>query len=101
MTAIPVGDCVSVAFSSAYPNPVIGGSVRVDLTSGCPKNVRWMVYSSAYRKIDERTVTVLGRVPVEWTLTDAKGKKVSAGLYYLVFKPVGQKQEIRLVIVVR
>jgi hypothetical protein len=90
-----------MSISNAYPNPVQGDRVKVDLSSGCYKTVRWTVFSSAYRKIDEQTVNVLGRVSVEWTLTDAKGKKVSAGLYYLVVKPEGQKQVTRSVVVIR
>jgi hypothetical protein len=67
--------------------------VRVDLQSACSKSVQWAVYSAAYRKIGEWKVVVSGglKKTVEWNLTDAKGKKMAAGIYYLVITPEGQK----------
>jgi hypothetical protein len=91
-----------VSISRLYPNPVTSGTVKVDLRSACPKNVKWSVYSAAYRKIGEWNITAAGfeRVPV-WDLTDSKGKKVSAGLYYVVITPAGQKSQTLPVVVLR
>jgi hypothetical protein len=90
-----------VSISKPYPNPVSSGSVKVDLKSACPKNVKWAVYSSAYRKIGEWTLTVSRTKTVVWNLTDSNGKKVAAGNYYLVFSPTGQKSQTLAVVVLR
>jgi hypothetical protein len=92
-----------VSISNPYPNPVqTGGVVKVDLQSVCPKTVRWAVYSSAYRKIGAWSVTVVGsRMTLVWNLTDSTGKKVAAGIYYMVFTPAGQKSKTLSVVVLR
>jgi hypothetical protein len=96
------GDCGVVSISNPYPNPVLlGGSVKVDLQSVCPKNVRWAVFSSAYRKIGEWNIVVSGRTQIAWNLTDTKGKKVAAGIYYMVFTPPGQKSKTLSMVVLR
>jgi hypothetical protein len=90
-----------VFVSRPYPNPVlVGGIVKVDLQSVCPKNVRWAVYSAAYRKIGDWNVTTGGRkTTVSWNLTDSKGVKIAAGIYYMVFTPAGQKNQKLSVVV--
>jgi hypothetical protein len=91
-----------VSISKPYPNPARGdGVVRVDLRSACPKNVKWAVYSAAYRKLGEWTLSVNVLTKAAWNLTDSKGKKVAAGIYYMVFTPVGQKSQTLSIVVVR
>jgi hypothetical protein len=91
-----------VTISNLYPNPVqISGVVKVDLQSLCSKSVRWAVYSSAYRKLGEWSITVGSKTTVAWNLTDSKGKKVAAGIYYMVFTPTGQKSKTLSVVVLR
>ena len=91
-----------VSVSNPYPNPVqTGGVVKVDLQSLCPKTVRWAVYSPAYRKIGEWSITVGSKTTVVWNLTDSKGKKVAAGIYYIVVTPAGQKSRTLSVVVLR
>jgi hypothetical protein len=85
--------------SAPYPNPVSVGPVKVNLHSDCAKRVRWSVFSAAYRKIAENVIDVQGKTTVFWYLTDVKGKRVAAGLYYMVFVPEGQKSQVRTVIV--
>ena len=86
--------------SLLYPNPVSIGPVKLDLQSVCAKRVRWSVFSAAYRKIGEWEIEVSGRQTVNiWNLTDAKGKRVAAGLYYIVFAPEGQKRKVLSVVV--
>ena len=88
------GNCGDVAVSAPYPNPVSVGPVKVDLQSACAKRVSWSVYTPANRKILESAVNVSGKTTVMWNLTDAKGERVAAGLYYLVFAPEGQKRRV-------
>jgi len=71
------------------------------LTSLCPKQARWSIYSVAYRKILEGQTTVEGRVTLEWDLKDAKGKNVAPGLYYLSVVPDGEERQVRSVVVCR
>jgi hypothetical protein len=97
-----VGDCGLVSISRPYPNPVtVDGIVKVNLQSMCPKNVKWAVYSAAYRKIGEWSLTVNGSTKAMWNLTDAKGKPIAAGIYYMVFTPDGQNRQTMPVAVLR
>ena len=75
--------------------------MNVDLRSACPKSLRWSVYSAAYRKIGEWNTTVNGLVKATWNLTDAKGKEVAPGIYYMVFTPIGQKSQTLPLVVIR
>jgi hypothetical protein len=77
------------------------GKVQVNLVSGCLKQVNVGVYSSAYRKIKQWNVNVVRSQTVAWDLTDAKGRRVSAGLYYMVFTPQGDKRQVKSVVVLR
>ena len=91
-----------VWISNPYPNPVTNGFVKVDLTSACTKNVKWAVYSAAYRKIGEWNKTVGDRkATVMWDLRDAEGKLTAPGIYYMVFTPEGQKSKTLPVVVLR
>ena len=91
-----------VWISNPYPNPARDGFVKVDLVSGCSKNVKWTVYSAAYRKIGEWNKTVDERkATVMWDLRDAKGKSVAPGIYYMVFTVAGQKSQTMPVVVLR
>jgi hypothetical protein len=77
-----------------------GGVVKVDLKSLCAKHVRWSVFSAAYRKIGEWEIEVsMNTPPVQWNLTDSKGKRVAPGLYYMVFIPEGQKRQVLSIVV--
>jgi len=89
-----------VTVSLPYPNPVRRNeSVRVDLNSVCPKNVRWAVYTSAYRKVRDGASMADGRGHARWDLKDSKKKPVAPGLYYWTFIPDGQKPTTRTVLV--
>jgi hypothetical protein len=81
--------------SAAYPDPVSEGLVKFDLGGYCPQGVRWMVFTSAYRKVGE-WVTI--QSTAKWDLTDAKGARVAPGLYYAVFS-IGGKYEVRKFVV--
>jgi hypothetical protein len=100
-TSTESGHCGTVTVSAVYPNPVVQGPVRVDLTNGCATQVRVRVFTSAYRKIEEESLTVTGRLTFMWNLTDEKGRRVSPGLYYFVFSPQGQKRVVKSVVVLR
>jgi len=97
-----VSDCGVVWISNPYPNPVKNSFVMVDLRSACPKNVKWAVYSAAYRKIGEWNKTVDERkATVMWNLRDAKGKLIAPGIYYMVFTVDGQASQTLPVVVLR
>lgn len=73
--------------------------VKLELKSLCPKNVRWSVFSVAYRKIVENQTTAEGRTVIEWDLKDTQGKPVAPGLYYIVVIPEGESRQVRSVVV--
>jgi hypothetical protein len=103
VTATPTetGPCGTVSVSAPYPNPVNIGPVHVRLESGCLKRVTVAVFSSAYRKIQQWDVDVLGTRTTAWDLTDSKGAPVSPGLYHMVFTPQGEKRQVKTVVVLR
>jgi len=87
--------------SNPYPNPVRGGALRVDLESPCPKNVRWSVFSVAYRKIAEGSLVAEGRTSILWDLRDTKGKPVAPGLYHFTVEGEGLDAKTMPVLVIR
>ncbi len=88
--------------SAPYPNPVVGEEVvRVNLSSTCPIQVAWRVVSVANRKLAGGSLQVSGLTPWSWDLRDQAGKRASNGLYYLVFMPEGQPQQIQKVLILR
>jgi hypothetical protein len=90
-----------VTISNPYPNPIVGGSVSVLLTSSYPQSVKWYVVSSAYRKIAEGSVEVLNQTTLTWNLTDFTGRRIAPGLYYMVFQAAGAKKKVVPIIVLR
>jgi len=76
---------------------------KIDLQSACPKNVNWAVYSAAYRKLGAWNVTIQvgNKNTLVWNLTDSKGRKVAAGIYYMVFTPEGQPSKTFPIVVLR
>jgi hypothetical protein len=83
---IPCGLQVSLP----YPNPVHDGQgVKFDLKSGCPVQARCVVYTTANRKVMDRTVDVSMLQTLAWDLTDLKGRRVANGVYYLRVEQVG------------
>lgn len=72
--------------SAPYPNPVTGGqTLKISLTANpnCPKTVKLGVYTSAYRKVYEKTVVVTGRDVWEWPVVDSTGVPAANGVYYV------------------
>jgi hypothetical protein len=100
-TATSVGVKNSVTITNPYPNPIVGGSVSVILTSSYPQSVKWYVVSSAYRKIAEGSVEVLNQTTLTWNLTDFKGRRIAPGLYYMVFQAAGAKKKVVPIFVLR
>ena len=83
-----------MSVSAAYPNPVIcrggeGCSVHVDLQSACPKEIHWVVMTTAYRKMAGGSALVSGKLTVAWDLKDQRGAPVADGMYYFMIKTDG------------
>jgi hypothetical protein len=79
-----------VIFAGPYPNPVSNGPIKVDVTTPGSATIEVDVFTTAFRKIAEHTVTATAATPgygtittVEWDLKDRQGKSVADGLYYL------------------
>lgn len=86
-TNTPVDLRCNLTVSAPYPNPVTSGQVvKVDLGANpnCPKTGKIGVYTAAYRKIYETTLTVSNRQTVWiWKAEDSKGIPVANGVYYV------------------
>ena len=70
-----------------YPNPCVGtcDEVTVQVALSEPGPVVLQLFTTAYRKISETTLTTLsvGVTPVKVALRDKKGEKLANGVYYL------------------
>jgi len=85
-----------------YPNPTNGsGKVcfGVNAPPGC--EVEWTVYTTAFRKIVDRSLTVPGSCTLSWDLKDDWGNKAADGCYYLRVKlgaPVSSAQILKVLV---
>jgi len=83
-TWTPINLPCALRVSLPYPNPIFDGQVlKIELKSGCPKKAHFMIFTSAYRKVFDRVLTVMGTQYLTWDLKDQKGATVSNGVVYL------------------
>lgn len=96
-TSTPSGEGCS--FSAPYPNPVTGGEgVHMDIDPACGSGIRWVVFSPAFRRVAEGTVTPSGRTVLLWNLRDIGDRPVANGLYYLRIEGGGAERTYRLLV---
>ena len=67
--------------------------VKVNLYTFCTKTVKMTVVTDAYREVYKEEMTVLFDTTAVWNLTDGKGAKVAAGLYYIIFTMDGKSSD--------
>jgi len=87
----------SVDFCPPYPNPVVGPSpvsFCVDLPQ--PSLVQLGIFTTAFRKIYDRHLTLLGQNILDWDLRDQWGAPVANGLYYLRIQVTGPQPAVRV-----
>jgi hypothetical protein len=70
----------------AYPNPASGDHTRIHFTLGQPGEIRFQLFTAAFRKVLERP---MGNLPAgiqdfELELKDQGGAPLANGIYYLV-----------------
>jgi hypothetical protein len=84
-----------------YPNPVKGGgpvSIRLPNHAGTAK-VTVTVFTTAFRRVNEFSVTQAGGSDVSLPLSDRNGKPLANGLYYVLIQtPSGKSIEKLLVL---
>jgi len=70
----------------AYPNPATGDNTKIQFTLGQPGDVKFLVFTTAFRKVLERP---MGNLPAglenfSMELKDQRGAALANGIYYLV-----------------
>ena len=80
-----------VICSNPYPNPVTGGSLKVDVTTPPGASIIHIeVFTTAFRKVSEHEMTPTGvTTTVLWDLNDRMGVPVADGLYYVRIRVTG------------
>ena len=83
-TWTPINLPCALQVSLPYPNPIFSGQVlHIDLKSGCTIQAHCMIFTSAYRKVFDQVLTVMGTQRLTWDLKDQKGSQLSNGVVYL------------------
>ena len=85
-----------------YPNPANGETVYLHVSLRQTQDVSVKVYSTAYRKILERTFAGLGAGITDLPLAvkDNSGIQLANGVYY-IFVQAGNEQVMRKLLVLR
>lgn len=69
--------------SAPYPNPATD-RVTIEVYPARPGEVRWTVFTTAFRKIREGALVSGGeKVRVVWDLRDAAGSPAANGMYFV------------------
>jgi hypothetical protein len=79
--------------SVPYPNPSRGQPVTVDLSLAGPTEVKWAVFTTAFRKIVSKTPQLyLSGDHLWWDLQDQNHQAVANGLYYWRIEEIGSSK---------
>jgi hypothetical protein len=92
LTPTPVSQTV---ISIPYPNPVHVAPVVVTVDSPGPANIKWGIYTLAFRKIASGEQNQITSTQLVWNLTDKAGNPVSDGLYYWVVEVAGNGSTVK------
>jgi len=86
-----------------YPNPVRTGQLSCCYTVAGPSNLRWKIFTTAFRKIADHEEPVSSGGTLLWDLRDQSGAAVANGLYYLRVEIVGPQPMTKIlkVLVIR
>jgi hypothetical protein len=68
-----------------YPNPAGGGEEKVSwcISIQGPSQVKWAVYTTAFRKVRDGSKSLNSSDNLNWDLRDRFGARVANGLYYI------------------
>ena len=101
-TPIPTPAATINIISAPYPNPATG-PVTFDIQTAGLSDVKWSVFTTAFRKIVDGNVSINGMGEVRWDLTDKKLAEVGNGIYYVRIEVFGSVHYSKIwkVIVVR
>jgi hypothetical protein len=69
--------------SQPYPNPSQGGPISVNIQLNGPSQIKFGVFTAAFRKIREEQTAASANTILTWDLRDKAGSPVASGLYYL------------------
>jgi hypothetical protein len=59
------------------------GVLKVDVTGPSLTEVKWDVFTAAFRKIRSGSMLASTAAQVRWDLLDKEGNRASSGIYYL------------------
>jgi hypothetical protein len=80
-TFTPTGAPV-IDISAPYPNPSSGQPVTVQLHLSGSSQVKWDIFTTAFRKIAGKSNLSLPGGFLVWNLKDAQGRDAANGIYY-------------------
>ncbi|HEY5039827.1 MAG TPA: hypothetical protein VIJ93_12215, partial [bacterium] len=89
----------SGVISPPYPNPSRGGEpIVVDIQVSGMVTVKWSVFTTTFRKIQEGYTVLNGNGSIQWDLKDRVGSNVARGLYYFRIEINGNFGTVRKVL---
>jgi len=89
-TSTPTPNKVTI-IKKPYPNPSNGGPVTVEVNVPGSANVKWSVFTTAFRKVVGGDLSVNNWGYVVWDLKDKNGAPVASGLYYIRIEVLGSQ----------
>jgi len=86
-----------VVIGLPYPNPSGPGPVLIPVKVPAGSTVEWSVFTKAFRKILDVSNPISGGSAIlVWNLTDAWGRPVANGLYYLRIRVAGSVKTVKI-----
>jgi len=101
-TPTPSSTPQPAAKAVVYPNPSNGGpvSVMAAVYSGTA-NVKVQVFTTAFRKVQEKLYTLQPYGPIQILMQDDWGNPLASGLYYVVISVNGNQRSVTKLLLLR
>lgn len=82
LTATPIPTMSFTDISAPYPNPTSGGPVTIQLNLSGSYQVKWDIFTTAFRRIAGQSSNSLPGNTLIWNLKDPEGQEAANGIYY-------------------
>jgi len=94
---------VTSVVENPYPNPSTGGPVTILVEVPGSAEIKWSVFTTAFRKVVGGEISVNNRGTVVWDLKDKNGAPVADGIYYVRVEVDGSQPTVKIfkVLVIR
>jgi sugar lactone lactonase YvrE len=99
VTVSPTPTASSVSIGLPYPNPIKGpGNVFIEVEAPPFSNIKWTVFTTAFRKILDTNLPLTGSTVLQWGQRDMTGTQVANGLYYIRIEVVTDQGIIKKIL---